>query len=1189
MKRMQKLIVLVLALCLILSVGIFVACEEVHEHSFGSEYEADEANHWNVCSCGEKSEIAAHVDADGDELCDVCGKKLPHVHKYTEYISDDLYHWPKCPADNVKDESGKARHVDADNDRACDVCGHHMHGHVLHTNETKHWYECPDEPGDALSWGVHVDEDNDGKCDVCEYVMHVHDYSELGFNNDNHWNYCSCPDGSTAIDDSSVAAHVDVDADGKCDVCGHDVPIPHVHNYSKIGYDDDYHWNYCPDDDDIDESSKSAHVDANWDEKCDVCGADVFADHEHDLTFVPNDVTKPSVSVDGQATLTCTEDGCAYNRVISLKYLNTGEQVSVSAEPNEELWFYARADGLSIYIPSNASISIGETTTLEWVISVTQSESDFQYEVEYIGGELESGNVNLNNSKIVLFKASATDGKISFTMDYAPGEKKSSAISIEKNKTYEGDSSNGDIWFKYTATAKEDIVLYNPDGYTSVIVNEESYAKYKYNIYSLDEGETLYINVSWSLYSFMLKDKEEGVSYDGWTPSTAIEINDDSYTSSGDVIGTKYYKIVATQEGRLVLNIEGNNNVEYVLGEYYYGWFKDYWSGCPYLEEGDVVYAEVTCSSENANASYSIAVSYTQLVAVDNEFIVKDIDGNAMENIGISLKNSKDEEVYSGVTDSEGKVIISFVPGNYSVILSGFDSALYSYIPVSTKWDAEDADTDNGQTYEITLVKAVQKTFIIKGGDICLEGVTVKITDTSNNLIVSGVTDSEGKVTLSYVPAASGLRYKVQLSGFSDMYSYNSMVRFETTDVSDMPISLDSKVAYSIKVVAPEGVEASVEGLSVGINSLYGMSMGSGVTDANGEAVIYINYDNDYVVSVSGLPYYLKGEGSLPAGTHSLEITLQNVNRPQLSVGNNSISLNYANYEWNSIEYVFVSENGGSYKLSFGDDAGDCVYVYIDDFSSPILSSNTWSYIGSYSFSLKAGEGIVLNVSCNSYDDIEECTYTLIISEDENKPVVGDNALVIGDNDVSVGHNGEEWDFVDYTFTSVEGGSFVLTLVDEIGSAAVYNRAVSEWEPIVVDDEYEGVLSYRFQLDAGESIVFSVSSNNYSIEGDHAYVLNIAVDDGAAEQPVSFLSFGDNLVLGTSRGNILTFTSEEGGEFIISSKDDNYWLVVGDEETGEDYKFSLEPGGSIEFCFMVYSYSDESDTYIVTISNAMAK
>lgn len=43
-----------------------------HEHDFGADWEIDETNHWKECSCEEKSEMAAHVDDNDDNKCDVC-------------------------------------------------------------------------------------------------------------------------------------------------------------------------------------------------------------------------------------------------------------------------------------------------------------------------------------------------------------------------------------------------------------------------------------------------------------------------------------------------------------------------------------------------------------------------------------------------------------------------------------------------------------------------------------------------------------------------------------------------------------------------------------------------------------------------------------------------------------------------------------------------------------------------------------------------------------------------------------------------------------------------------------------------------------------------------------------------------------------------------------------------------------
>lgn len=47
------------------------APEAPHEHAFTGDYEYDENGHWQVCECGEKSEVEDHDMVDG--VCSVCG------------------------------------------------------------------------------------------------------------------------------------------------------------------------------------------------------------------------------------------------------------------------------------------------------------------------------------------------------------------------------------------------------------------------------------------------------------------------------------------------------------------------------------------------------------------------------------------------------------------------------------------------------------------------------------------------------------------------------------------------------------------------------------------------------------------------------------------------------------------------------------------------------------------------------------------------------------------------------------------------------------------------------------------------------------------------------------------------------------------------------------------------------------
>ena len=44
-----------------------------HTHDYGTDYQTDATNHWLECSCGEKKDVAGHVDSDTNGACDACG------------------------------------------------------------------------------------------------------------------------------------------------------------------------------------------------------------------------------------------------------------------------------------------------------------------------------------------------------------------------------------------------------------------------------------------------------------------------------------------------------------------------------------------------------------------------------------------------------------------------------------------------------------------------------------------------------------------------------------------------------------------------------------------------------------------------------------------------------------------------------------------------------------------------------------------------------------------------------------------------------------------------------------------------------------------------------------------------------------------------------------------------------------
>ena len=47
-----------------------------HAHTHGTTWENDADNHWNACACGDKANLAAHADGNGDGKCDTCERQM---------------------------------------------------------------------------------------------------------------------------------------------------------------------------------------------------------------------------------------------------------------------------------------------------------------------------------------------------------------------------------------------------------------------------------------------------------------------------------------------------------------------------------------------------------------------------------------------------------------------------------------------------------------------------------------------------------------------------------------------------------------------------------------------------------------------------------------------------------------------------------------------------------------------------------------------------------------------------------------------------------------------------------------------------------------------------------------------------------------------------------------------------------
>ena len=142
--------------------------DKPHTHTYSTTWSTDETNHWHECSvCGDKKDLAAHVDANNDHNCDVCDKKM----------SDHTGGTATC--------TDKA---------TCTICGQkygelaaHNYKTEWSTDETNHWHECS-VCGDKKDVAAHIPgaaatETTPQTCTICGYVIkaalgHTHNFNQ---------------------------------------------------------------------------------------------------------------------------------------------------------------------------------------------------------------------------------------------------------------------------------------------------------------------------------------------------------------------------------------------------------------------------------------------------------------------------------------------------------------------------------------------------------------------------------------------------------------------------------------------------------------------------------------------------------------------------------------------------------------------------------------------------------------------------------------------------------------------------------------------------------------------------------------------------------------------------------------------------------------------------------------------------
>lgn len=198
--------ILTVIFSLTLCLGVFTACGgDAHVHDYTTlKYNAE--SHWKECSCGDKQTVEKHkggvATATDKATCEVCNQEYGellsenHVHDYTTLKYDAESHWKECSCGLKENVEGHKGGTATETQKAkCDVCnqeygsllipGHTHEYTLLKYDENSHWNEC--SCGDKKNVEAHnggtASETQKAKCKICnqEYgqlLEHTHRFTE---------------------------------------------------------------------------------------------------------------------------------------------------------------------------------------------------------------------------------------------------------------------------------------------------------------------------------------------------------------------------------------------------------------------------------------------------------------------------------------------------------------------------------------------------------------------------------------------------------------------------------------------------------------------------------------------------------------------------------------------------------------------------------------------------------------------------------------------------------------------------------------------------------------------------------------------------------------------------------------------------------------------------------------------------
>ncbi len=1222
---MKKIVCLVLSLVMLLAV--MSACKpEEHVHTFDTMWDMDETDHWHPATCEHTDEVSdkeAHMDEDGNDLCDVCGYAMNHDHTYAtewSYNKDEHYHAPTCGcnANDKKYQKDNAPHVDEDNDAICDVCTYdYDHTHTygedwVKADETYHWHAptCGHDV-DGADKEEHKDEDNNGLCDGCEWDFdHEHTFEEEWTTDaDYHWLKPTC--GHDVLGQKNP--HRDADGDGKCDTCEQSFDHYHDIDWDVWTSDKDNHWHAakgdCAECKDAEGNAIVAdfgtHTEWKEDGICDVCEHIVFHLYKIDVTVpehvgVVNDKGGPILDTEGNPIELpfIVKEGNSLEFYLSIPGTHRLEGVEGAEVDLVNYIEIKQEDGSPLYL-YKVTITPESDVTIKPVVNKLSSVEVLAKETLTLVAEKswstltgtvnvtipESGNYTMFcvNDKWLKFVNPNTGVKDSSITFYA--EAGELAVAYDYFTMSKGELNLEYVLLKTDATFV--LPYLKGEGYTmptnTKVTFQFTLPEPGLYLFTTESGELTWVtpdNADGTVEPQFFECTEAGqqFSHTCWMQTDAAATFDFDWNI------VKLSVIGALGVGDNTVSVPVNNYFGYTFTAPYTG---DYVLSYP-----DTMYMQ-TCEARYGadkhmytfDEGFLLAGQTITLYSTINLYAANVATEDFNATVNVTYKGYFPEMDYSG-----NPTMHPYTAWKYTAETSGY----YTFsVPEGAQITIDGGTTwYSGDACKAVLLKDEYVNLMVKTND----GSTAKVTITFEKF--------EHKLTLGtadykFIP---GNDYTVTLSGFVsptdlkpailtwtdanivvtyDGVAVESGVEFEYTPDSVVTIRYNGTATADITLTLSETYEAPPADVTLVEGSNHVVVPGGPF----GKEMIFTAYKSGTFVLEAGYEEYNAKifigdeEVALPY-TFTLEqgqtLTVKVVPANNMS---DTIDLNIIDKGVLDAEELLEMLNGiYTYNNEFGETYYELIFTpsYYDDINLVLTDNFMGDYVdiaGEYIVVVEDGAVKIYRIESGRYVEVD--TFSLYRNEDgklvlklsemvEYVLQTGSGESGSDDTEIVLGENNLQipagYDGVDYTFTAPAAGTYTLSAAPGETNYYIF------WDGVAYTYDSDEDLPLTFELAAGEVLVLNISCNDTANPDE----INLIMSQGAGGEELPAGPEGEHEVFVESNwwGATLTLTGgQEGAIYTIRAADGDTRAMLMDENYEEipmPYEFALGAGQTID-------------------------